>query len=1142
MLFLHRSERADGLVDMLGDLLVVPVADVMAPEVVAVPTRGIERWLTQQLSTRLGASPGRSDGVCANVEFPFPGTLVGNAIAAGSGIDPQTDPWATDRSVWPLLRVVEQSIDEPWLSTFSAHLRNSAPAGEERRFASVRHVADLFDRYSVHRPQMIRQWAAGTDGGVGSDGGWQPPLWRELRLSIGTPSPAERLPDACASLRRGAEVQGLPERLSLFGLTSLPTSYVEVLDALSYERDVHLFLLHPSAELWERVSVLSGSPKRGTRRRDDPSTGATKNPLLASWGRDSREMQLVLLSEAGGQWSEDHRGVTDDPASVLERVQADVRADRAPGGAPFTGGDDCRPLLAPGDLSIQVHACHGRARQVEVLRHAILHLFEDNPDLEPRDVLVMCPDIETYAPLIHAAFDSYADEHEGDATGAAPPDLRVRLADRAIRQVNPLFGVVSRLLDMAGGRVSATEVLDLAGWPPVRRHFGFDDDDLGRLEDWVVASGIRWGLDSAHRSPFQLGGLDSNTWQAGLRRILLGVAMAEERQRLFGGVLPLDDVPSTDIELAGTLAELVCRIEESIDALSGQRTISEWAGSIAASVDALASVGPGDEWQSAQLARLLADIVEQASTDGEPSQVELGLGDVRAILEDRLRGRPTRANFRTGNLTVCTLVPMRSVPHKVVCLLGLDDGAFPRSPDRDGDDLILAEPQIGDHDARSEDRQLVLDALLAATQFLVITYTGRDERSNLSRPPAVPVGELLDVIDGTVRTADGRTASSSLVVRHPLQPFDPRNFVSGELSGSAPWSFDRANLAGALSAARRDHSIGATRFLPVPLAPVDAQTVDLSELEYFVRFPVRAFLRRRLGISLSSGRDEVVDSLPVELDGLEKWGFGERLLASVIAGGDLDECLAAERARGTLPPGSLSDPIIDSTIPDLIGLVASSSGELPPTSVAVNVTLRSGTTVLGTVPRLRGDVIHRVTFSRMSAGLRIVAWLHLLALSAAMPEREFEAVTFARGRSDPQASTVSVARIATLAGNTETRRDVACRQLDNIVGLYMAAMCEPPPMYCKTSAAWAEAVFRRRSTRAAAEAEWTSDYRFPREDQQEEHILVFGGVARFDEILRSEPHPDESGSGWNDAEPSRFGRWACRLWDGLLEHEKVGTR
>ena len=547
-----------------------------------------------------------------------------------------------------------------------------------------------------------------------------------------------------------------------------------------------------------------------------------------------------------------------------------------------------------------MHSCHGRARQVEVMRHAILHLFELHPDLEPRDVLIMCPDIELYAPLIHAAFDSIADD---DDTDSGHPDLRVRLADRAIRQINPLFGVISRLIAMAGGRITATEILDLAASEPVRRHFGFDEDDLSRLEEWVVASGIRWGLDAEHRNSFQLGGLSANTWHEGLNRILVGVSMAEGHQRLFGGVLPLDDVGSGDIELAGRFAELIDRVYAASDRLSGPQKIELWVDSIQSCVDSLASVAPGEEWQSSQLARLLSDIVDEATTADVVSQVELGLGDVRSILGDRLRGRPSRANFRTGHLTVCTLVPMRSVPHRVVCLLGLDDGAFPRNPERDGDDLILADPNVGDHDARSEDRQLVLDALLAARDHLLITYTGRDERSNLVKPPAVPVGELLDVIDQTVKTRDSESPRKRIVVNHPLQPFDARNFIPGGLVGSGPWSFDTANLEGARAAAGRRDDAGPPRFLLEPLDPIDDSVVEMRDLEAFLRSPVNAFLRQRLGVSLSDWGSDIEDSLPVDLDGLETWQFAERLLGPVLAGGEL-RSVSQSKERGDAPAGS----------------------------------------------------------------------------------------------------------------------------------------------------------------------------------------------------------------------------------------------
>ncbi|HEY2429999.1 MAG TPA: exodeoxyribonuclease V subunit gamma, partial [Acidimicrobiales bacterium] len=879
MLHVHRAERADGLVAGLADLLATPLPDPMVTEVVSVPTRGIERWLSQQLAGRLGTSPGREDGVCANVDFPFPATLVGGALACASGVDPDNDPWTASRSVWPLLEVVDASLLEPWLAPFADHLRQSAPVGEPRRFAAVRHVADLFDRYGVHRPELLRSWAGGDDQ-VPAESAWQPALWRRLRERIAAPSLAERLPDACRALREDATLVELPDRLSLFGLTRLPASYVDVLAALAAERDVHLFLLHPSAVLWDRVAAQP-RPPRPVHRRDDPTAGLAVNPLLASWGRDAREMQLVIAG-ADAPTADHHQPVHHEPTTLLARLQAGVWADRTP-------TDDAeKPLLGPADRSLRLHDCHGRARQVEVLRDDIRHLLASDPTLEPRDVIVMCPDIEAYAPLIGAVFGSGAEEDEVDGQ----PALRVRLADRSLRQTNPVLGVVALLLDLASSRMTASQVLDLAGREPVRRRFGFDDDDLERLTGWVAASGIRWGLDAAHRAPFKLDSIDAGTWHAGLDRTLVGVAVADVGQRTVAGVVPLDDVDSGDIDLAGRWAELVDRLATTTATFSKAESMTAWADVIATAADRLCATTEGDAWQRAGLGRLLDAIVDEAGA----SPVPLALADVQALLAERLRGRPTRANFRTGHLTVCTLVPMRSVPHRVVCLLGLDDGAFPRGVERDGDDLILADPHVGDRDARSEDRQLLLDALLAATDHLVITYSGRDERTNLPRPPAVPVGELFDVVDRTVRTAGGGAARRQVIVRHPLQPFDPRNFEAGELGEEGPFSFDGVNLEGAR--ALGGTPLPAEPFLAGPLPALEVGAVELDDLERFVRHPVGAFLRQRFSISLGDWSTEVEDALPVELDGLERWRVGERILNAHLAGDPLDACFDAERARG----------------------------------------------------------------------------------------------------------------------------------------------------------------------------------------------------------------------------------------------------
>lgn len=1149
---------------MLGDLLCVPVLDVMTPEVVAVPTRGIERWLQQQLAARLGAGDGRTDGVCANVEFPFPANLFGHAHAAVSDIDPDTDPWAPERSVWALLDVVTASLREPWLRQFATHLEKAAPEGEQRVFASVRHVADLYDRYSVHRPAMIRTWAGGADVQE-ADGGWQQALWRRLRERIGTPSPAERLPLVCEALRDGVDVPGLPERFSLFGLTRLPASYVDVLAALGAGHDVHLFLLHPSPEQWRKVAKalepkdgsISGSGVTGTggtRRRDDPTSELTKNPLLGSWGRDSREMQVVLATQAAG-WADDHSGLDVQPVTLLERLQADVRSDRPPVGRPFAGAPDKRPLLSAHDTSVRVHSCHGRARQVDVLRNAVLHLFEDDPSLEPRDVLVMCPDIETYAPLIHATFDSQPGEvpDGGSGDGVTPerPDLHVRLADRAIRQVNPLLSVVSRLLALADSRVTATEVLDLAGCEPVKRRFGFDDDDLSRMQEWVVQSRVRWGIDAAHRARFLLGDLEANTWRSGIDRILLGVAMADERQRVFGGVVPLDDVGSSDIELAGRIAELLDRLEDVLDSFSGVHPVSEWAGSIWSAAETLTDAGRGEEWQRTELGRILNEIAADATSGGATCGVGLGLADVKVVLGDRLRGRPSRANFRTGHLTICTLYPMRSVPHRVVCLLGLDDGAFPRNPERDGDDLILAEPNVGDHDARSDDRQLMLDALLAATDHLVITYTGSDERSNLPRPPAVPVGELLDAIDATVRVDGGSDARERVVVKHPLQPFDKRNFTPGSLIEPGPWSFDEANLEGArVAAARVGEHVSSPRFLETVLDPVPDGPIELAELQKFLDSPAKAFLRQRLSVSTGDGGDEIDDVLPIELDGLRRWGVGESILKEVLDGGTIAGGIEAEVARGSLPPGMLSRSSLDDIEEGLQSLLDAGVDGGPSSSLAVNVDLSGGRRIVGTVPGLRNDVIYNVTYSRVAARHRLKAWVNLLTATATHPERDFSVLTIGRDEAGEHGERARVVRTGPLGGvpgddpdpekAAVARAHAARAHLELLVDLYLRGMCEPVPLYCQTSAAWAEAVVRGSGDAArAADRQWRSPFKDTGEDKKAEHLLVLGGQVPFDALCEAPPEPQESGDGWNRAEPTRFGRWALTLWAPILAHEET---
>ncbi len=1156
-LHLHRAERADLLVDALAAVLAWPLEDPMVAEVVSVPTRGVERWVAQRLSATLGAEPGRGDGVCANVDFPFPARVIAAALtqrdAAGEG-----DDWHPDRMIWPLLEVVEECVAEPWLATLSSYVGAGATpttAGRDRRFGAVRHVADLFDHYGVHRPAMLRAWAAGSDvDGHGSalpaDCVWQANLWRRLRDKLGGRSPAERLGEACARVRDDPSLVELPPRLSLFGLTRIPASYVEVFRALAWGRDVHLFTLHPSPVLWAEVA-RRGVPADPVPRDLDASAVAPRNPLLRSWARDAREMQSVLTGSAGEQPNIEHHHPVDSPThSLLESIQADVRADRIPPGAPSSDDEDDRHVLEANDRSVQVHSCHGRARQVEVLRDVILHLLETDHTLEPRDVIIMCPDIDTFAPLIHATFGAGTDspeDYRGSATSPSdlpPADLRVRLADRSLRQTNPVLAVVSELLSLAEARLTASQVLDFASRESVRNRFKFDDDDLARLEQWVASAGIRWGLDAAHRAPYALDGLNANTWRAGIARLLVGAAMSEDDLRLLGGVLPLDDVDSGDLDLAGRLAELIERLRHAMAALGLTQPVAEWIGAIAAAADSLTASVERDEWQMAELRTLLDDVAKDATTNGRTSQSDLTVSEIRTLLADRLRGRPTRANFRTGHLTVCTLVPMRSVPHRVVCLLGLDDGVFPRHAAADGDDILERTPCVGDRDPRSEDRQLLLDAVLAATDCLVVTYSGRDERTNAPLPPAVPLWELLDVVDATCRTDEHDSAGRPLRARdvvltaHPLQPFDVRNYAAGALGRTGPWSFDHVNLGGAR--ALRGPRAPAESFLPVPLPASDRGAVELDDLIRFVQHPVRAFLRQRLGMVLTDRATEPADALPIELGGLERWETGQRVLEARLAGVAIETCRAAELARGDLPPGRLGEAEIDGLLPLVEGLVARVAqhgpGLGPATSLDIAIDLDDTESVIGTVAGVIGDMARSVTFSRVGARHRLAAWARLLVLTAAQPSVAYTSVTIGRGAG----RAVRVATAGPLPGGTDERHRTALDLLGALVELHRLGMAEPLPLFCETSAAFAQAVHDHRNPRAAARREWeTRPGSWDREDRDPEHLLVLGGPVDLDEVVAAVPRPEEGGPGWANDEQSRLGRCARRLWDGLLAHEQV---
>lgn len=1102
-MIVHRAARADELVEGLAAELLRP-SDVFAQELVVVPARGVERWLSQRLSHRLGSVS--NDGVCAGISFVSPasfGRLVGEV---------EGGPWSVGELTWTVLAAIDGSLDEPWCSTLARHLGHfdsgdDAELKRGRRFATAQRLARLFVSYASQRPAMVLAWEAGQDlDGLGSalppDLLWQPALWRRVVESAGQPGPVQEHAQLCADVAHGAREVALPPRLSLFGHTRISEADLQLLEAVAARHDVHLWLPHPSPVLWDRIRELPRvAPVE--KRSDDTSYVAAVHPLLAAWGRDSRELQLRL--GAVEDVTSPDASLTDG-SSLLHTLQADIVANRLPSAHRWSSaaeGGVSRP-----DPSISVHSCHGPSRQVEVLRELLVGLLQDDPTLQPRDIVVMCPDIEAYAPLIEAAFGL------GDALEVTHPgqSLRVRLADRSLVQTNPLMGVIGALLNLAAGRAEASRILDFLALPPVRRRFSFTDEELETIADWVEQTGVRWAFDAAHRVEYGLEDYPQNTWRFGLDRLLAGVALSDDSGLWLGQTLPLDDVGSSDIDLVGRFTEAVRRLGETTDALHGRYPLNHWLDTLATAVESLALNDRGEDWQLAQVRRELAALVAGAEASGQVEAL-LTLADVRTLVADRVAGRPTRANFRTGSLTVCTMTPMRSVPHRVVCLLGLDDGVFPRAVRADGDDVLARTPAIGDRDPRSEDRQLLLDAVLAATDRLIVTYSGRNEVSGEVRPPAVVLGELLDVVHAMA-------PGWSVVKQEPLQAFS-----SALLDARNPRSFDAA-MAQAAHAARgvrtSDRVLGQVALPPAPVGDL-----ELEDLVSFLADPARAFLRQRLEVFVPRDEEERADELPIELDGLAEWQVGDRMLRELFEGAAPDTVLAREWRRGVLPPGKLgwakAQEILQKAGP-LASMAQTITQDADASAHDVTIDL-GGRLLTGTVTDIFDRRVVKMTYSRLGPKPQLEAWVSLLALSVSAPGRGWTSGAVGRGRGN------GVERVAFMAPEDP----IAI--LRDLVSIYDAGLRSALPLPIKTSYAWADG--RRQGVpraNAYAMREWENG-RFPGESARPPQVAVWGPGMSWTDLISLAPLEGEDPAG----EGTRLGALAMKLWAPLLAHAHGGT-
>jgi len=1025
MLHLHFSNRLDTLAAGLLDLLdQARPASAWDDEVVVVPSAAVRRWLQRRIALHRG--------VCAGVAFPFLARWLWQLSAR---VLPQVgadSPFSPPVLAW---RVHAALGDAAFTAPHPTLHRYLAQADEVMRFELAGRIAAQLEQYVTYRPGWLQAWqmgrVLGLDGeGTAGDEAWQAALWQRLAREL---SLAEEHPvHAMARALQGAPAHalaaaGLQQPLHVFALPGMPPVYLGALQGLAAVAEVHVHALNPCQHYWyEAVDRrrLAWLHERG--RGDGHEIG---NRLLSAWGGAAQAHLGALCHAAGDGVLDDARFVDPPTDTLLGAWQRSVleMEELGPGSHP----------LAADDRSVEVHVCHSLTRQVEVLHDHLLGLLADNPRLHPSRVLVVTPDLEAAAPLVEAVF------------GGAPRERRIdfSITGRARSTVNPVARALLDLLSLADSRLPATALYGVLQQPPVARRFGLDPLALQQLLGALRDSGLRWGFDGAHRAALGLPGDNRHTLDDTLQRLFLAEALPDDADEPFAGRWPAGSGP-LDSATLGTFWRFVQALRSCCARVSTQAAPTGWASTLRDTVETF--IDPGPEGQD-DLREVLAAVdsvtaaMRSAGLDASGA-APVPLAVVRTALQEALDD-PAHGGVPGGGVTFASMSSMRGLPFDVLCVLGLDDGAFPGRSQAAEFDLIARHPQRGDRQRRIDDRQLFLDLLLAADQHVALFFTGRSVRDNAPLPPSVLVSEWVDDVLVPAAAANPDDAASRdamrrrLVVEHPLQPFSPECFdpsqprrqsFDAELAQAVRQGMQAlAETAGQEACARHDSAEGGSqgsteegaeesgdeaadqsidesldesleesaeagpqaRFFRAPLPPVDAgwHEVNLESLAEFLRHPAQYLLRRRMGLHLAWDEEAPDDDEPFDVSWSAQRALAARLVPLLVAGQDPEAVARAALAGTELPAGDIGEADLSALMPTLVTLAQrwrtlSAAAPLPPHTARLTATLDAQPWSLqGQWSDLRPEGLVRWRAAALSGADRLEAWAHHLLLCADPP-------------------------------------------------------------------------------------------------------------------------------------------------------------
>ena len=1042
-LILYKSNRLENLARRLAqETLRPPLSSPFMTEQIIVPAQGLAQWLKLELA--------RQHGIAANVELPFPRAFFFRLMEKLLSAEARAGLIEPEALTWRLMEKLDPLLGQPAFQEIKNYLVSSPDP--RRKFQLAERIASLFDQYSVYRPEWIDAWQRGQESH------WQAILWRTA-MGDGLACQGKFLYELLLALKRpDCDKAKLPERLAIFCPTSLPPVYLEVFQSLARHIPVHLFWLSPCAEYWGDItSALEDENIQAVTGQGDLSPGELHldrgHPLLASWGKTGREfLRLVTDLQMVNEERDDFQ--IPAPKNLLGHVQRAILnlEDRT----------DKEPLeVSRDDCSIQIQNCHSPLRELQVLRDHLIEWFANDSALSPQDILVLLPDVEAYAPFIKGVFDSAE-------TGS--PAIPYTLADQGARQESPLVNSFADLLQLAMSRLTATAVMDFFETPAVRRRFSVAENELPQIREWIQSAGIRWGRDATQRASLGLPAFTEHTWAHGNSRLLLGYAMTDDGDATFNGLLPCAGVEGTVTELLGRWLDFQKQFFAALDELAAPRTLSDWADALNNILDELFSPEREEEFAANTIRQILDSLRQQQKKSGFAEKVPF-----QVILErifPKLSEEPSGKAVLRGRVTFSGLSPMRNVPFRALCVLGLDDQNFPRRPAPLSFDLMAAKPKTGDASRRDDDRYLFLEMLLAARDRFYLSYVGQSASDNSPRPPSVVVSELLDylgarfqlagtILDPKLQPQETPLVGELLVTRHRLHGFNPAYFQTDENKNSHIFSYSAADAEISRHIADRTKRASTKPFLTQPLAAPDAEwkTVSLRDLQNFFHNPAKFFVQRRLEFRLPEDHELLSDEEPFFVDGLDAYSFKQEIVEAFLNRQPPEKVLSAWHGGGRLPPGAtgilLANDLAAKTRP-LIEQLRQRIGAAE--KIRQPVSLQIGDfRVEGELPLFHAVGIVHCRAAKMKPTAQLRLWIEHLALQLA-------------GRPEVKTSWL-IAEDETWRFNEVPEAEGVLQQL---LGIYFLGLTKPLPFFPASSFAFARPKGKKSPAERAAQ-EWEAD-------------------------------------------------------------------